>query len=300
MTQPELRLVRYFVAVAEAGNVTRAAERLHISQPSLSAAVKQLEGQLGVELVTRRGRRIEITPAGRLLARRGRHLLEAADALVTEVRAEAVTTAGRVRLGVTPTARYGLTPRLLAACATQAPATMVYTSEATTGALLDAVAEGSLDLAVTFCATRAPEGVELLPLPAAPAIVHLLAEHRFAACKSIGLEDLVDETILVAASRDSGGYTDTILAAFARAGLPPPRTRPDPYPDLGLQAVREGFGIVIYARGAFPEHVAGSAFVPLEPRLDLPFHLAVPRERSAATRTVMAVAGALPPIASAP
>ena len=61
---PDLRLIRYFVTVAEERNVTRAAERLHISQPSLSAAIQQLERQLGVELVVRVGRRIEITPRG--------------------------------------------------------------------------------------------------------------------------------------------------------------------------------------------------------------------------------------------
>ena len=72
---PDLRLIRYFVTVAEERNVTRAAERLHISQPSLSAAIQQLERQLGVELLVRVGRRIEITPAGDLLRERGRELL---------------------------------------------------------------------------------------------------------------------------------------------------------------------------------------------------------------------------------
>src|SRR3974377_175994 len=69
---PDLRLIHYFVTVAEEGNVTRAAERLHISQPSLSAAVQQLERQLGVELVVRVGRRIEINPPGELPRERGR------------------------------------------------------------------------------------------------------------------------------------------------------------------------------------------------------------------------------------
>ena len=96
---PDLRLIRYFVIVAEEGNVTRAAERLHISQPSLSAAIRQLETQLGVELLVRVGRRIEITPAGELLRERGRELLDHADALVDEVRDRHQAGASRLSLG---------------------------------------------------------------------------------------------------------------------------------------------------------------------------------------------------------
>src|SRR5436190_1329727 len=67
---PELRLIRYFVTVADEGNVTKAARRLHIAQPSLSAALRQLETQLGVELFRRDGTRLALTPAGALLHRR--------------------------------------------------------------------------------------------------------------------------------------------------------------------------------------------------------------------------------------
>src|ERR671920_2555873 len=97
---PELRLIRYFVAVAETGNVTRAAERLHISQPSLSAAIKQLEQQLGVELLARQGRRVTITPAGELLMRRGRDLLAEAAAVAEEGRAHGAASPARLRLGL--------------------------------------------------------------------------------------------------------------------------------------------------------------------------------------------------------
>src|SRR4051812_21605461 len=178
---PGLRLVRHFVAVAEVGQGARAAERLHLSQPSLSAAIKQLESQLGVELLARHGRRVTITPAGELLLRLGQELLERADAVAEEVRRHGAATPGRLRLGLSPTARYGIGPRLLAACAVQAPAVMLYTSEDTTGALLRDVAAGRLDLAVTFCAPEPPPaGVELVPLPSEPAIVHLPAAHPLA------------------------------------------------------------------------------------------------------------------------
>jgi DNA-binding transcriptional LysR family regulator len=271
---PELRLVRYFVAVAREGNVTRAAERLHLSQPSLSAAVKQLEAQLGVALLERSGRGVALTPAGELLLRRGPELLEHAEEVAEAVRSRDGAAAGRLSLGLSPTARYGLGPELLAACATAAPAAMLYTSEDTTGALLRDVAAGRLDLAVTFCAPEPPPaGVELALVRDEPAVVHLPAGHPLAPREALSLADLASETILVAASRESGGFTGRVLTAFADAGVTP-RTAVDPYPDLGLQAVREGVGIVVYVRSAYPPGLEGSVFVALAPPVTLPFHLA--------------------------
>jgi DNA-binding transcriptional LysR family regulator len=270
---PELRLVRYFVAVAQERHVTRAAERLHIAQPSLSAAIKQLEAQLGVALLDRTTREVTLTPAGELLLRRGRELLDHAEEVAEAVRARGGAPSGRLRIGLSPTARHGLGPELLAACAADVPAVMLYTREDTTGALLRDVAGGRLDLALLFCAPpRALAGVRALRLRDVPAVAHLPAGHPLAARASVTLEDLARETVLVAAGPDSGGFTDRILAAFAAAGQAP-RTRPDPYPDLGLQAVREGLGVVVYVRDAFPPDLPGSAFVPVEPRLDLPFDL---------------------------
>lgn len=290
----DLRLVRYFVAVAQEQNVSRAAERLNISQPALSAAVKQLERQLGVDLLARRGRRIEVTPAGELLQRRGRDLLELADAVVDEVRGRGGAATGRVRLGLSPTARYGVAPELLGACAAQAPALMIYTSENTTGALLGEVRSGRLDLALTFCARPAP-GTELLLLREEPAVVHMRADHPLANRESLRIEELGEETVLVASSEASRGFTEVVLAALADAGISP-AIRPDPYPDLGLQAVREGLGVVIYTRTAFPARLEGSAFVPLAPELTLPFHLAARSgATSTAVREVLAISQGLPP-----
>jgi DNA-binding transcriptional LysR family regulator len=290
---PELRLIRYFVAVAELGNITRAAQRLHISQPSLSAAVKQLEAQLGTPLLARHGRRVEVTPAGQTLLQRGRELLEHADAVVQEIREQGSVPSGRLRLGLSPTARYGVAPRLLAAIAEHAPAVMAYTSEDTTGALLRDVADGRLDAAVTFCAPAPPPGVELGALSDEPAVVHLPADHPLAQRSALGVQDLAAETVLVAASRDSSGFTERVLAAFREHGIEP-RTRADPYPDLGLQAVRERLGVVVYARSGFPPQLEGSAFVPLQPPLFLPFHLAYRREsRSVPVRAVRTIAAKL-------
>jgi DNA-binding transcriptional LysR family regulator len=162
-------------------------------------------------------------------------------------------------------------------CAAKAPGVMAYTQEDTTGALIRGVAEGHLDAAITFCADEPPPSVELVPLYEERAVVHVWPEHALARRKAITLADLADQEVLVAASADSSGYSDRVLGAFRAAGLEA-KAVPDPYPDLGLQAVRERRGVVIYVRSAYPEHLDGSVFVPLEPPFTLPFHLAVPRD----------------------
>jgi DNA-binding transcriptional LysR family regulator len=273
MQAPELRLIRYWVAVAEERNITRAAERLHISQPALSAAIKQLEAQLGVTLLDRSDRVLGVTAAGELLLEEGSALLREADRVAEAVRAREGSTVGRLRVGMTPTARYGLGPELLAASAELAPGVMLYPQEDATGALLRDVRGGRLDLAVLFCAAPEFDGVVLEPLRSEPAVVHLRSDHALALRSSVRLEELAGETLLVAESADSGGFTARVLELCRARGFEP-RVRPDPYPDLGLQGVREGLGVVVYVRGAFPDEVPGSAFVPVEPVAELPFSLA--------------------------
>jgi DNA-binding transcriptional LysR family regulator len=272
MQQPELRLIRYWVAVAEEANITRAAERLHLSQPALSVAIKQLEGQLGVALLERGGRGVTVTAAGIVLMERGRELLAVADALVEEVRARDEAAVGRLRIGMAPTARYGVGPALLAAASDGVPGVMLYPQEDTTGALLRDVRNGRLDLAVLFCATGL-DGVASRVLAEERAVVHVRADHPVAGRSSVALEELKSETFLVAESTESGGFTARVLEMCRARGFEP-ATRPDPYPDLGLQAVREGLGVVLYVRGAFPPELPGSAFVPVEPAVTFPFTLA--------------------------
>jgi DNA-binding transcriptional LysR family regulator len=133
---PELRLIRYFVAVAEEGNVTRAAQRLHMAQPPLSAAIRQLEDQLGVRLLDRTTRGVALTAAGELLLERGRALLREADAVAAAVRAVEQAPSGLVSVGLSPAARVGLAPALLEGWAAGAPARNVHPPADTTRPLL--------------------------------------------------------------------------------------------------------------------------------------------------------------------
>jgi DNA-binding transcriptional LysR family regulator len=287
---PELRLIRYFVAVAEEESFTRAAERLHMAQPPLSAAIRQLEQQLGVALIDRSSRQVRLTAAGDLLLEQGRELLAHAGTVVRDVQAVERSPSGLLRAGLSPAARFGLVPDLLENWSRAAPGVMLHTSEDTTGALLRDVRYGRLDLAVVFCPADL-SGLASKILRDEPAVVHLRDDHPLAAHTHVALGELAGETFLIAGGKDSPGYTAAVIAACRAAGFVP-RTRPDPYPDLGTQAIREGLGIVLYVRTAFGPRLHGSVLVPLDPVLTLPFSL-VWREdsRSAALSAVIAASG---------
>jgi DNA-binding transcriptional LysR family regulator len=291
---PDLRQLRYFVAVAEELNFTRAAQRLHIAQPPLSAAIRQLEQQLGVALLERTTREVRLTAAGTLLLERGTELLAQADAVFAAVRAVEKAPVGRLAIGVAPTARFGLAPELFAACASQAPGIMLYPREDATGALLRDLRAGRLDAVLGFC-TPPDDALVRERLRDEPAVVHVRDDHPLAGRDRVALEDLRDETIVVAGGAESPGYTMIVVELCRAAGFEP-RTVPDPYPDLGVQAVREGLGVVIYVRTAFAPALAGSAFVPIEPPVTLPFDLLRrPGTPSAALDAVLDVARGLPP-----
>jgi DNA-binding transcriptional LysR family regulator len=285
--QPELRLIRYFVAVAEEGNVTRAAERLHMAQPPLSTAIRQLEEQLGVALLDRTSRQVRLTAAGEQLLEQGRELLSHADAIVGDVQAVERSPSGLLRCGLSPAARFDLAPELLEGWSAAAPGVMLHTREDTTGALLRDVRQGRLDLAVVFC-PPALTGLASTILREEPAVLHVRDDHPLAKRRRVPLDDLAGETLLVAGGKDSPGYTDAVLDACRSAGFEP-NTRPDPYPDLGTQAVREGLGIVLYVRTAFGPRLEQSVLVPVEPVVTFPFAL-VWREdaRSAALDAILA------------
>lgn len=271
LTVPELRLVRYFVAVAEELNFTRAAERLHMAQPPLSAAIRQLEEQLGVALLARTTRQVELTAAGRRMLEEGRELLRHAEDVFAAVRETERAPVGRLQVGTSPAARHGVAPAFFARCASTASGVMLYPREDTTGALLHDLRAGRLDLVLAFCAPPA-EGLERRRLRDEPAVAHVRDDHPLAGRESVTLRELAGETLVVAGGPGSPGFTAVVEDRCREAGFEPV-TVADPYPDLGLTAVREGLGIVVYVRGAFGDQVEGSAFVPIEPEVTLPFDL---------------------------
>src|SRR3989475_148758 len=142
----ELRHLRYFVAVAEQGNVSRAARKLFIAQPPLSAQLKQLEEEVGAALFTRLPRGVRLTPAGESLLEDARAILARAQQAPLRARERQQSRQGVVRLGLVPSAMHSVLPGLLRRIADAGWNLRVEAREMITSQQLRALRAGELDL----------------------------------------------------------------------------------------------------------------------------------------------------------
>lgn len=142
----ELRHLRYFAVLAAEGNFRRAAERLHMSQPPLSRQIRLLEEELGVELLSRSGKRFTLTPAGRALASGAERLLERASALVREVQLHAPEGGARVRIGSVGSLVHSFVPELLVHLSHAFPELRFELKELSSDQQAQALRSGAIDL----------------------------------------------------------------------------------------------------------------------------------------------------------
>lgn len=153
----DLREMRYFVTVAEEGSISKAAGRLHISQPPLSVAIKKMEDNLGCELFSRNTRQMKLTDAGEFLLRRARILLTEADAMESDLRAVTAGAAGALHLGMISSSITPAFTRLLTEFHQQQPGVLLHISDADTYSLIEQVRKGMLEAAFVRTPYNAPD-----------------------------------------------------------------------------------------------------------------------------------------------
>jgi DNA-binding transcriptional LysR family regulator len=179
--------VRYFVAVAEELHFHRAAEKLHIAQPSLSHQIRALERQLGVVLLTRTSRRVELTPAGRVLLEEGRELLDRAQGVVVNTR-HAVSE--EVTIGFYGSAALKLLPVTMHEFQRQHPSTQTTVRELLFGNL-DDLTEGRVDVAFTRLRPDQVHGnLRVEVLAREPRVLAVAATHPLSARDSVRFAEL--------------------------------------------------------------------------------------------------------------
>jgi LysR family hca operon transcriptional activator len=192
----ELRHLRYFVAVAEAGSLTVAAEQtLHTSQPSLSRQIRDLEGEVGAQLLTRRARGIELTPAGRAFLDHARSVLSQVEAAGEAARRVAHPAKPRFSMGFLTGHELTWMPEALRILRDELPNIDVMISSQYSPLLADGLLKGKIDAAFLRRERDAPD-LEFRVLVKEPLMVVLPSNHRLAALKAVSPQDLVGETFV--------------------------------------------------------------------------------------------------------
>lgn len=289
----ELRHLRYFVAVAEELNFTRAAERLGINQPPLSLQIRQLEKELGTQLFRRRTRGVELTDAGKLLLEESRAILKGVERAKSDVRRRARGETGKIVVGSAgATYFHPLIPAIIREYGLKFP-DMILTPQAGSTALLVArLCAGQIDIAIIRPPIDDNDGVLTEPLVDEDTVIVVPADHALGSSASAPLAAFAKETfILFPRPLNPGGY-DAVIAACRRAGFDPILGQEAPQIVSVIPLVAAGLGVSIVPRSTSRILADGVTYLAIEggvPRAEI--CLAYRREdRSPAVKNFVTVA----------
>ncbi len=193
---PTLRQLQFFAALADTGSFREAAARAGVTQPALSAAIKELEGLLGAVLVERGSRGCSLTAAGEQTLVRARRILSDAEELAPAVRAAGAPLSGQVALGVIPSIAPFLLPRALPELAQRFPGLELNLREDITARLLDALRDRSLDLAVIALPYETP-GVETEAAFADEFLLIAPPGHNLLSRSRLSIDDVPEDELLL-------------------------------------------------------------------------------------------------------
>jgi LysR family transcriptional regulator, benzoate and cis,cis-muconate-responsive activator of ben and cat genes len=241
----EIKHLRYFVAVAEEKNFTRAAERLNMAQPPLSRQIQQFEETLSVRLFERTSRSLKLTETGKFLYSHAVRLLAQTDELESMTR-RVGNIERSLTVGFVGSTLYGPLPKIIRRFRKENPTVQVSLVEMSTTEQIRALKEGRVDVGFGRLRLEDPN-IRRVVLREERLIVALPMDHSPALDKPVlALRDLVDETLIIYPVAPRPSYADQVLAAFDDRGLKPSHlyeTR-ELQIALGLVAAGEGISIV--------------------------------------------------------
>ena len=224
---PELRHLRYFVAVAEELNFSRAARRLQMAQPPLSVAIRQLEAEIGAQLFQRSSREVTLTEAGRVLLEGARRTLAEADRALTAAKRAGIGELGTLRVAFSWSARFETLPALGRALREQHPDVELLTEEMWNSRMIPALRAGEIDAAIALC----PEiGGELAyaRIRTEPVVALLGASHPLAGEQAVELGSLAGEAFVLFPREFAPRLYDILVGVCRRAGFEP-AVRPESF-----------------------------------------------------------------------
>jgi DNA-binding transcriptional LysR family regulator len=263
----ELRQLRYLDAVARRRSFTQAAEDLHIAQSALSQQVSRLERELGVELLRRTTRRVEVTEAGELVLARARRSLAEADGLRADLDDLLGLARGTLRLGGVPPVGPVHPAALIADFSRGHPGVSITVREDVAFRLLDQLRGGDLDVVMALVDVEGLEGIEGVRLLEEELVVIAAPDHPFARAKRVRVERLAGEALVTPGARSA--LRDALLALVPGGRIVAEVNQ--------LETVREftarGLGVTLMPRSIVAPHGDRLAIRPLSPRQAVPFSL---------------------------
>ena len=217
----ELRQLRYFVAVAEELHFRRAAVRLHISQPPLSQQIAALEHELGVRLLERTRRRVELTPAGEAFLRDARATLAELDVAVSSARAIDAGLEGVLRVGFVGSALLSIVPTTVQRFRRTRPGAEIELRERSTVEQLRAVSTGLVDVGLVRPPIEADETMHVEVVRREHTVAALPEGHPLAELRRVPLRRLAAEPLVLFPRRQAPGYHDLLIGRLAATGVTP-------------------------------------------------------------------------------
>lgn len=274
----DLRHLRYFVAVAEELNFTRAAERLHIGQPPLSQQIQALEAELGVQLFERTKRRVALTPAGERFLERARRILGDTAQAIDEVRRIAGGELGELRIGFTSSLPFtALLPNLVRRYRAQRPEVTLILREMFTSDQYVALEKDELDVGfVRYTGLATPTGVTVREIHHDPLRLVINAAHPLASQPALSLADVREEDFITYPPGTGTGLTALLGQLCLAAGFAPRivQTAGEATTQIGLVAA--GLGVALLPSPLECVRIEGVRYMPVtDPGAHLSLGIAV-------------------------
>ncbi|HSH93161.1 MAG TPA: LysR substrate-binding domain-containing protein [Roseimicrobium sp.] len=218
----ELRHLRYFVAVAETENVSKAALKLRVSQPALSRQIRDLEEELGFQLLERSAKSVRLTDAGRIFLNESRVVLQRVDEAVRAAKAVATGGQSELHVGYAPTLTVRILPPALRVFQSAFPNVKVKLHDLSTEEMLTGIREGKLQLAFSVRpAVRGLKGLRFEELMKEPLRLAVAPTHPLAKKRVVTLSDAVREPFIAYSRKDYPDYHQLLAAIFAKTGRQP-------------------------------------------------------------------------------
>jgi len=272
----ELRHLRYFVAIGEELNFTRAAERLHIAQPPLSQQIRQLEEELGVTLLQRNSRPVRLTEAGELLLARARALLVSLEEAVADIRRVGRGKAGKLAIGFVGSAMFAGLPDIVGAYRDHSPDVELVLDEMLAADIAEALRRRRIDIGIARPALLPEPGLAQRLLLEEPYVAALPCAHPLAARRDIALAELSDDAFVLYPGLPEPSVTGLIVRACEAAGFTPRLAQEVLHLQTAIGLIAAGVGVSLIPRAAARAQTGrGVVYVPLAaPALMAPLTMA--------------------------